>query len=204
MTTFIEELNSQHNTIRYELNYSYDEVNFLDTTVYIDKKQIHCIQNYILLVNIRVKNAIPYSQGFRLRRIIDDDSILRTELQSLKHKFLVRGYPQKLLNSNLDDAVYKIKHEDTIKYKTNKEKQESFNKFSKGAFFLPFILTDNISYERAPTLKYEISKEWPNFLENNEALIHSFQGSTPQIIYKRSNTLQNMLIHTKHIPVAVD
>lgn len=83
-------------------------------------------------------------------------------------------------------------------------KQETFNKFTEGGFFLPFIVTYSSSYERAPTLKYEISKEWPNFLENNEALIHSFQGSTPQIIYKRSNTLQNMLIHTKHIPVAVD
>jgi len=86
---------------------------------------------------------------------------------------------------------------------TKKNRNPSTNSL-KGHFFLPFILTDNISYERAPTLKYEISKEWPNFLENNEALIHSFQGSTPQIIYKRSNTLQNMLIHTKHIPVAVD
>jgi len=36
LTTFIEELNSQHNTIRFELNYSHDAVNFLDTTVYID------------------------------------------------------------------------------------------------------------------------------------------------------------------------
>jgi len=210
---FIELLNTQHKTIKFELNYSHNEINFLDTIIYIDKNTntLHsklytkptAKNQYLHFTSqhpIHVKKAIPYSQGLRLRRIIDDDNIFQTELQSLKHKFLVRGYPQKLLNSKFN-TLYKIKREDTLKYKTNTEKRETFNKFTKGGLFLPFILTYSSSYERTPTLKYEILKEWHNFLENNETLKLTFQSSTPQLIYKRSNTLQNMLTHTKHIPV---
>ena len=50
-------------------------------------------------------------------------------------------------------------------------------------------------------MKYAISKEWHNFLENNETLKLTFQSSTPQIIYKRSNTLQNMLVHISVKPI---
>ena len=210
LITFIEQLNTKHQTIKFELTYSDTEINFLDTTIYIDKNTntLHSklyikptAKNQYLHFNsqhpIHVKYAIPYSQGLRLRRIIDDDNIFQDELKNLKHKFIQRGYPHTLLDNKLN-KLHNINREDTLQYKTKEEKQETFNKFTKGGLFLPFILTYSSSYERSSSLKNEIIKEWNNFLDNNQSLKLIFHNSTPQVIYKRSNTLYNMLIHTKH------
>ena len=209
--SFIETLNNHHTTIKFEMHHSFNEVNFLDTTIYTDKlthtlhtklytKPTH--KNQYLHYNSEhpshVKKAIPYSQALRLKRITDDNNILQTELNTLKEKFLHRGYPQNLVETEIN-KVHKIERQNTLRYKTIQEKSESFNKFTRGGAFLPLIITYSSSYNKPPALKQQLNQHWHSLLENNEKLKEAFKDSIPQIVYKKGQTLQKQLVSTKHI-----
>ena len=86
---FYTDINSYHCSIKFELTFSRTEINFLDTTIYIennniytrlyrkptDKKEyLHYSSNH----PHHMKKAIIYSQALRYRRIIDYDAVLRS------------------------------------------------------------------------------------------------------------------------------
>jgi len=208
----VDTLNNHHTTIKFEMNHSQNEVNFLDTTIYIDKhtqtlhtklytKPTH--KNQYLHYNSEhpshVKKAIPYSQALRLRRITDNDDILHTELNTLKEKFIQRGYPQTLVETEIN-KVHQIERQNTLRYKSQQEKLENFNKFTKGDAFLPLIVTYSSSYNKSPTLKQQLNKHWHAFLDNNEKIKDAFHNTNPQLIYKKGQTLKKQLVSTKHKP----
>jgi len=208
----VDTLNNRHATIKFEMNHSYNEVNFLDTTIYIDKntqtlhtklytKPTHKNQylHYKSEHPSHVKKAIPYSQALRLRRITDNDDILQTELDTLKEKFIQRGYPQNLVETEIN-KVHQIERHNTLRYKSQQEKLEQFNKFTKGDAFLPLIITYSSSYNKSPTLKQKIHEQWQSFLDNNENIKDAFENTNPQIVYKKGQTLKKQLVSTKHKP----
>jgi hypothetical protein len=203
----INDLNSWHPTIKFEPTVSESEVNFLDTTVFIDKnnhslhtklfrKPTYRVQYLEYRSNhpSHVMKAIPYSQALRYRRIIDDDEILEKELKTLKEFFELRGYPGKLVENEID-KIRNIDRNATLVYKSKIEKQASFEKFTKGGAFLPLITTYDPRI--AAQLRRTLKTTWINFLEEHTELKKVFALSVPQIVFKRGTTLANTLIRAK-------
>lgn len=86
--------------------------------------------------------AIPYSQGIRCRRIIDEDSQLDQHLNILKQKILKRNYPSNIIEQQLN-KIKQINRLDTLRYKTLADKKQEFENFTGNKPFLPLILTFN-------------------------------------------------------------
>lgn len=202
---FITEINNFHPTIKFELNYSYTNITFLDTIVYIennelktklytkptDKKQyLHYSSSHPK----HIKNSIPYSQALRYRRIITEDNILQIELNQLKLKFTTRDYPTKSVDNNVD-KVLSIPRNRTLQYKNQTQQQEDYNKFLKGDSFLPLILTyhPTLTYNFNNNLKRILQLEWSKLLVENPSLKDTFLNNTPQIVYKKHKTIASYL-----------
>ena len=203
---FLHYLNTCHNSIKFEFQYSHEQVNFLDTTTYIDndtikttlytkptdkKQYLHYTSSHPL----HVKKAIPYSQAVRYRRIIEDDQLLTVQIQDLKTKFLQRGYPTQLLDDQLN-RVYCLDRNNTLAYKTTSQKKADRNKFLKGNSFLPLIVTYNDSLQAA-NFRAIFLQKWNEFTHCDDKIEHIFASETPQIVYKRGKTLSNILIRSK-------
>ena len=206
---FYEKLNNFHTTIKFELTYSKEKVNFLDTTVYIsenilkttlyikptDKKQY---LSYYSSHPKHIMKAIPYSQALRYRRIITDDEILCKELDKLLHKFTNRGYPILETKSQIY-KVLNIRRTDSLKYKTITQKQEEFRNFTKGGSFLPLILTYRPEYVRTEQNLYTVLNTlWNTYVNNYEVFKTTFGNSTPKIVFKKGQNLSNILIRAKY------
>lgn len=206
LLTLYHDMNTFHSTIKFELNYSHVEVNFLDTTVYIENEQIKTKlfikptdkKQYLHYTSCHPKHimkAIPYSQALRYRRIITDEKILNSELEKLKHKFIIRKYPENTVNEQIEKVKTKPRCE-TLIYKTVLQKRAEFKKFTRNGPFLPFILTFRPEYNKL----FELFQEyWKHFLANNETLADIFRCVTPQIVYKRGSTLANLLVRAKFV-----
>lgn len=206
---FVHTLNNFHSTIKFELNYSLKEVNFLDTIVYIDHtdnslhtklfiKPTHKNQ-YLHFTSehpIHVKKSIPFSQALRLRRIIDNEEILSVEIKALKNKFLQRGYPEKILSKELN-KITPITRTNTLIYKTDEIKKANFQKFLQGNLFLPFTVSYSNTFKETPTFYDQFHTMWNEFLSYNPEIAQIFQNTTPKIIYTRGKTLQQYLVKSK-------
>ena len=204
----LQDLNSHHRTIKFEMTYSDTLVHFLDTTTYLDGGQIKTklyvkptdrkqYLHYTSAHPKHVKHAIPVSQALRYRRLTCEDEILSTELSELKDKFLSRGYPRNLIEEQIGRAA-KLKRPDTLVYKTRQQKQDGFAKFTKGGPFLPLIVTYSPSYvEGTDNIRTILRELWLQMCNESETLKDTFGHFLPQIVFKRGKTLANSLISAK-------
>ena len=83
---FIEQINTVHPTIKFEANYSFNSINFLDTHIYKNKNRKLCTtlhvkptdrQSYLHHKSYHPtasKRSITYSQALRIRKICTEDS----------------------------------------------------------------------------------------------------------------------------------
>ena len=206
LTQFLSFLNNCHNSIKFEFNYSHEKVNFLDTITYIDNALIKTTlytkptdkKQYLHYTSSHpphVKKAIPYSQAVRYRRIIEDDQMLSSQIQVLKQKFIQRGYPSQLLDTQLN-RVFTLDRKNTLTYKSTSEKAADKHKFLKGNSFLPLIITYHDSLQSSNFRSIFLQK-WTEFTHSDEDIEKIFATETPQIVYKRGKTLSNVLIRSK-------
>ena len=106
---FVTHLNGCHESIKFTLEQSYTEINFLDvkvqtapggklkTTLYCKPTDSH---NYLLYSSEHprhVLKGIPYSQFLRVRRTCSLVSEFRRNALMLCTHFLRRGYPKDLI-----------------------------------------------------------------------------------------------------------
>ena len=206
---FHQHLNDFHPTIKFEITYSHDKVNFLDATVYIENNIIKTTlytkptdkKQYLLFSSSHpkhIKTAIPYSQALRYKRIISDDTVLSEKLQMLKLKFTSRGYPSREVNKQID-RVYELERINTLKYKTIAQKRTEFKKFTNNSPFLPFILTYRPEYtETTRNIHTVLSDLWNNVQVEREEFKTTFSLITPKIVFKKSSNLSNLLIRAKY------
>ena len=105
-------MNTQMESIKFTMEVSQREVNFLDTTVRINPTNnmleidLYCkptdSHNYLLYNSAHpkeCKRSIPYSQFLRIRRICTKTSDYDRHIITLSKHFLRRGYPQDLLET---------------------------------------------------------------------------------------------------------
>ena len=201
-------LNTYHNTIKFELNYSDTTVNFLDVNVFIKHNTLHTTiytkptdkKQYLHYTSDHprhIKSSIPYAQALRYRRIIDQDDNLDIQLQNLHEKFVQRNYPNQLVSQQID-KVKDIQRKDTLVYKSVEQKQLEFTRYTNNKPFLPLIITYNHKYTVQDRLIKAIKPLWENLCNNTGKLQSCFQDNFPKIVYSKGTTLANILIKANY------
>jgi len=205
LLTLFSALNNYHTTIKFEINYSSDSVNFLDTTVYKVNNEIHTklyikptdkkqYLHYSSCHPLHVKKAIPFSQALRYRRIIDVDEVLKESLDNLCTKFTTRGYNDDTVKTNISRALETDRLE-TLKYRN---KEQSSNQYTTG-MFLPLIITYCFKYDNIQrSLQSSIHDLWKETILKNEKLKECFGDTFPKIIYKKGPTISDKLINASY------
>ncbi|XP_057307323.1 uncharacterized protein LOC130645336 [Hydractinia symbiolongicarpus] len=158
-------LNSIHPTIKFTYEYSTEEISFLDTTIYLDKRSrklktklfikptdSRALLHFTSYHPHHTKRGIIYSQALRYRMITSQDSILKCELDELKSILLTRGYKGRLVDE-IFRKIAKLKQSDVLSLIKNEyilepltivvmltETKTKTNKF----YFLFYLTTKNL------------------------------------------------------------
>lgn len=215
LNTFIEHINNVHPTIKFTHEYSEKEIEFLDTTIYIDQEtntfkskifnkptNTNSLLHFSSYHPIHTKENIIQTQALRYRHLTTDNNILNTDLQQLKSNFKERGYPTFIINKNLK----KIKHlnqEDTL----NKRQKSPFCNKNNILKFKTMTKTKSPPQEQTPltfVVKYcehhtrlqKILLEHWNIIKRDSTLNWIFPKK-PFIVYKRHKNLKDILTKTK-------
>jgi len=193
-------LNDSHNTIKFTIEFSKKEIPFLDTLVYLENNELKTKlykkptdNKQYLLYNSEhpnyMKNATPYAQALRYRRITSDDKILDEELKYLRKAFISRGYPKDIVDPQILNAQ-RQNQLDTIRY--NAKTNRSIN-------FTPFVLTfSNVFNNNGKHNIYKIMKFiWEELTQMTPILT---QINPPKIIFRKCSSIANCLQSSKFPP----
>ena len=115
-----------------------DPVNFLDINFWFDENQLQTdlyrkptdARQFLHYSSCHPNNtfsSIVYGSGIRLRRIINNDGRLSTQIDSLKNAFRKCKYPEKLLNSILDPIKVLPRKLQTVRKDEEKDQLKKSN-----------------------------------------------------------------------------
>jgi hypothetical protein len=188
LLSFFKEINTVHDSIKFDCNYSKENINFLDTTVFKNKRKALSTKlytkptdrpGYIHSKSYHPKSQItniPYGQALRAKRISTEKHDLQHALENIKKNFVNRGYkPQ-----NIDDQFARINdvnRKELLEYKVKNNENK-----------LKFITTFN---RNLPKLREAIGKNW-DILQTNEKQAELFKEK-PIIAFKRNRNLKDIL-----------
>ena len=116
---WVKNLNAKHGTIKFTLEHSRKQINFLDTLVKIDENNTlyttlytkptdsHSYLRYDSAHPPHCKNSLPYSQFLRLKRICSkrDDFVFHSN--QMKEDFKHRGYPNGIIKNGITKSEAK-------------------------------------------------------------------------------------------------
>ena len=163
-------------------------IHFLDIKIYVNKDNKIITTLYRKPTDSRrylnfkschpnhVFSGVVYSQGLRLRRIIECDEDLQNELSYLKEDFLKSQYPSKMID-NIFEKVQNMNRVDLLRKKTNDDFSNQNDKIMLISTFgrnKPLIDATRKIEKKFPSLKF-------------------------QTINKTASSLRNMLEKTKNI-----
>ena len=186
----INSVNSFHPALKYTWEISENSLAFLDiklsindnglsTSVHYKPTDSH---NYLLHSSSHpqhVKNAIPFSQFLRLRRLCSDDTDFNNKCEEMCHFFKKRGYPDSAVNTGKHRAQ-EIDRETVLQTSQNEETDR-----------IPFTLTyhpQNLAIKNVILKNFEI-------LSNDPETKHIF-SLPPLISFKRDKNLGNFLVRS--------
>ena len=188
LLTFFDEINQVHTTIKFDFNFSTSEVNFLDLTIYKDKRgklqtkiytkptDKHAYLHKNSAHPYHLKKSIPYGQALRLKRICSDEKEFIDASKQLTSNLLNRGYEESEIKEQINKANERNR-EELLQYKPKK----SLNK-------KPYVITYNT---QLPNLKEAIDKHW-NTLNINTQMQNIFKDK-PIIAFRRNKNLRDIL-----------
>jgi len=112
---FENELNNLHAKFKFTMEHSTKEIAFLDIRTYINNHNIltdiyhkptdtHQFLTYNSCHPRHTKNSIPYGEARRLCTIIDDVDVRNARLNEMKTFFMLRHYPEKLIEDSIKKA----------------------------------------------------------------------------------------------------
>lgn len=188
-------LNSCNSDLKFTLEYDQSCVSFLDmwikqengsliTTLY--KKETD--RNTFLLATSAhpraLKNGLPKSQFYRLRRLCHSDNDYIEKAAEMKQRFLERGYPAQCVDVAYHTALSKPRA-DLLKKSVKKDQK----------FSVSCITTYT---PQAHIIKKTVKKHW-HILTTDPALSDLFQDP-PLFVHKRGPNLRNKLIRANILP----
>ena len=188
---FTEEINNVHHSIKFTVEYSFTNINFLDTTVYKSNNKLYTKvykkptdRSLYLHSNSyhpnNLKRNIPYGQALRLKKICSENDQYLKSLDALKNSFLERGYTQENLENQFRKASSKPR-DDLLKYQSRE----------KSISTVPFITT---YHKQLPDIRSTITKHW-NLLQITQNLKQVFQNP-PVYGFRRNKNLRDIIGQT--------
>ena len=189
---FVNHMNTQMESIKFTMEASKTQVNFLDTIVKINKDNntietdLYCkptdSHNYLLYNSAhpkKCKESIPYSQFLRIRRICSNTTDYDRHIVMLSKHFLRRGYPLPLL----ENAAITARRLDRNTLLTNVNKTE---KTSDDAILIT-------TYEPSQDILRNITKENWDYL--GKSPITTFIHQKKIVVgYRRPKNLRHLLV----------
>ena len=120
--------------MKFEYEISKKRISFLDTEIYIKNNKSHTkifrkktdCQTFLNINSEHpksLKNSIPYSQAFRIKRICSAKKDFDHHLRVLKEIFLKQGYDQKLNDKQLE-KVDKFVRDDLLQEKDQEQQDQ--------------------------------------------------------------------------------
>ena len=190
LNLFINSVNSFHPALKYTWEISENSLAFLDiklsindnglsTSVHYKPTDSH---NYLLHSSSHpqhVKNAIPFSQFLRLRRLCSDDTDFNNKCEEMCQFFKKRGYPDSAVTTGKHRAQ-EIDRETALQTSQNEETDR-----------IPFTLT---YHPQNLAIKNVILKNF-KILNNDPETKHIF-SLPPLISFKRDKNLGNFLVRS--------
>ena len=199
---FVEYLNSYHPTIKFkckkEVNFSFTtrKVDFLDTTVWIDEdgflqttlysKPSRVVQ-YLLPSSSHpshITRNIPYSLGYRLKRIESTQELFESNLTKLGEELLTRGYDQSVVNQAFS-RVRQLDRRSTLE-KVVKQDDERIT------LVVPFD-------KRLGNLSGVLRHRWKCLLSRDPSA-KTYMPLPPRVSYSRTSSLRDILVRAKVPP----
>ena len=113
---FLNELNTKHTSIKFEFKYSRQQIEFLDTLLYIDNnnklqttlyKKPTDRQNYLHSKSehpYSLKKSIAYSQVLRIKRICSTQNEFEKHSSNLLQQLKKKGYHHDTLKEQIEKA----------------------------------------------------------------------------------------------------
>ena len=185
---FIMEINSVHDTVKFDVNFSSSSVNVLDTTVTITPD--HSIKtslyqkptdrhNFLHQKSYHpssTKKSLPYSQALRIRRICSSPNDESAALVKLKEQFTARGYKETEVQEAIERAM-------------TKNREELLQPTTKSDV-IPLTLVTTYN-KTLPNLRNILATNW-EVLSINEEIGKKFNNK-PLIAYRRNPNLRELL-----------
>ena len=88
-----------------DINFTFDKYGALETDLYRKPTDARCFLNFSSCHPSYTFSGVVFSQGSRLRRIINDDGRLKIRLDELTEDFYRCGYPKKMLKKMFDKVM---------------------------------------------------------------------------------------------------
>lgn len=183
-------LDSMNPSITFTLSSSTTSINFFDTEVVLTEGQLlsrlyvkptdkNTILRYESAYPQRMINSLPYSQLLCVKKIVNIETAVDESIDTMGHKFLKRGYPKSLVNTQIN-KVKLMKPEDLVQ----KREADTFKR-------IPFISTHGKS---SPKITGIIDRHWP-IMSNSFPKITVFQ-TRPLMSYRKPQNLKDHLLKT--------
>lgn len=188
----IDELNSIHPTIKFDVQFSKENINFLDTTVTITKDNTIKTTVYTKPTDQKsylhaksyhpksTRDAIPYSQALRIKRICTDVNDYKSGCDKLLNELVKRGYKMDVTIKSIEKAN-NMRREDLLKYK----EKSTNNK-------VPIIVTYN---KQLPKIQQIVDNTWNTLKINPEEAI-KFEEK-PLLCFRRNQNLKDLIGQTR-------
>ena len=119
LRSFINDINKNHPTIKFTVEWSKTSINFLDVTVSIAEGTIE-IDLSSSCHPFYCKKGIPYSQALRLNRICSNNKFFDKRCNDLEKYLLDRGYSERMVRKEILRA--RAIPRDTLLGKVNNQK----------------------------------------------------------------------------------
>ena len=203
--TFVNWLNTLHPNLGFTFEFSHERITFLDVTIVVENGQLET-DRHIKPTNPQlflhytsnhpksVFKAIVYGQGLTVRMICSKDEFVEKHLRCLKQKFLERGYPVEMIDTELARGVA-LPREDLLRLKPQYPVQASPVPpvVKKKKFFPTFIVTFN---PHNPPLRKWV-KEFHFILLAHPKLAKIYPPeSPPSVTYRQPRNLKQILIRS--------
>ena len=191
LNEFLERVNQLHNSIKFESKYSKEQIDFLDTTIYITPERTLATtlyrkptdRNAYLHYNsyhpLQQKKNIPFGQYLRAKKICSSNEKAKESMLEIQMKFASRKYPKEVLNEQLA-RTETITRQDLL---ADKEKERGNR--------LPFIATFN---KTLPNIKGTMDKHW-HLLQTNPKIAPAFKEK-PLVAFRRNKNLKDLIGQT--------
>ena len=196
LQAFFTWANTVHTNLKFTLEHNDSAINFLDTTVYIDRTS-RCLQTkaYYKPTNLHtylrfdsshplaLKKSLPYSLALRLKRINSTENTLDPQLKNLWDMFRDRGYPEEILNT----AQAKLRGKTRLQLLEPPTPKTEDKRWILPTLFFPGL---------AKQLKEKMSVVWSWLRETYEEHPSwpEFPKNPPMIAWKRGKSLRDHLV----------